>query len=304
MDYRFLTADVFADRPFGGNPLAVLPDGRGLGDTQMQAIAKEFNLSETVFVLPPSDPAHTRRLRIFTPEIEMPFAGHPTVGAAYVLAEIGEIPLAGAETSIVFEEGVGSVPVTIRAEAGRPVSCELSTAVMPTFGPPPPSAADVAAILSLERGDIIDQPPIHAVSCGVPYLFVVVAGIDAVRRAHLRRDAWDALLANSWAPSVFVFSFETDSSDADVHARMFAPGAGVEEDPATGSAAAALAGYLGADDPLQDGTLRWVVEQGYEMGRPSRLEVEADKQDGAITAVRVAGCSVMVSQGTITVPED
>src|SRR5215218_8695825 len=125
MRYRFLTADVFTDRPFGGNPLAVFPDGQGLSDDTMQRVARELSLSETVFVLPPDDPGHTRRLRIFTPAVELPFAGHPTVGTAIALAAIGEIPLIGDETRIVFEEGVGPVPVTIRAEGGAPVFAQL-----------------------------------------------------------------------------------------------------------------------------------------------------------------------------------
>lgn len=302
MDYRFHTADVFTERAFGGNPLAVLPDARGLSGEQMQAIAREFNLSETVFVLPPEDPAHTRRIRIFTPAVEMPFAGHPTLGTAHVLAAIGEIPLAGAETEIVFEEGAGPVPVTIAADGERPVHCCLTAPQLPQFGPPPPPAADLAAVLGLEPGDIDAHPAAQAVSCGVPYLFVPLYGLDAVRRAALNRIAWQAVLAEFWASSVLLFSFETVAPEANVHARMFAPGYGVEEDPATGSAAAALAGCLGASDPLEDGTLRWIIEQGFEIARPSRLEAEVDKHGGAITAVRVGGATVMITEGTISVP--
>ncbi len=300
--YPFVTADVFTDRVFGGNPLAVFPEARGLDAARMQRIAREFNLSETVFVLPPEDPRHTRRLRIFTPNTELPFAGHPTVGTAHVLTAVGAVPLTGPVTEIVFEEGVGPVPVTVRSRDGAPVFASLSAAQAPEFGPSPPPAAQVAAMLSLTPADLVSDLPPAAVSCGVPFLFVAVRSRAAVAGARLRRDLWEATLAGSWAPSVFVFAFETESAEADVHARMFAPALGVEEDPATGAAAVALAGLLGSHDPAADATLRWVVEQGVEMGRPSRLEVEADKAAGAVVATRVGGQTVLVSRGEMEVP--
>ena len=303
MKYRFLTADVFTDRVFGGNPLAVFPEAQGLDGETMQRIARETNLSETVFVLPPEDPAHTRRLRIFTPTAELPFAGHPTVGSAFVLAATGEIALSGAETGIVFEEGVGPVPVTIRAEDGRPVFSQLSVAKLPEFGSEAPSAEDVAAMLSLDPGDVLsgkDHP--QMVSCGVPFLYAPLKDRAAVARAKIRRDIWERVLAESWAPWIYLFSYETEQPGNDLHARMFAPVSGLEEDPATGAAAAAFAGYLASRDPTTDGSLRWLVEQGFEMGRPSLIHVEADKAGGAITAVRVGGQSVLVSEGTMTLP--
>ncbi len=302
MHYRFLTADVFTSVRFGGNPLAVFPDARGLGDLQMQQIAQEFNLSETVFVLPPVEPAHTRRLRIFTPARELPFAGHPTVGAAFVLAAIGEIALSGKHTSIVFEEGVGPVPVTLAAQDGQPVSATLTTAVPPTFGPPPPRNAALAALLGLHEDDLVtgDYAP-QAVSCGVPFLFVPVRGRAALASIRLNRERWEQVLAIWWANQVYVLAFEPELPGSHLRARMFAPAMGIIEDPATGSAAAALAGYLGARDAMQTGTLRWVVEQGFEMGRPSTLTVEADKVEGVITAVRVGGAAVLVSEGVMTV---
>src|ERR687895_508855 len=154
MKYRYYTADVFTDRPFGGNQLAVFPDARGIDSARMQEIAREFNLSETTFVLPPDDTRHTRRVRIFTPGAEIPFAGHPTVGTAHVLAAIGDIPLTGETTRIVFEEGVGPVPVTVRSNGRQPVFAQLSVAKLPEVGPSPPSAARLAAMLSLEVGDL------------------------------------------------------------------------------------------------------------------------------------------------------
>lgn len=300
--YRFATADVFTDTPFGGNQLAVLPDARGLSADQMQAIAREFNYSESVFVLPPDDPAHTRRLRIFTPAAELPFAGHPTIGAALVLAHLGEIALSGAETHIVLEEGVGPVRVIIRTLNGVPAFAQLSVAKLPETGPPPPSRSVLAGILSLEPSDLLGGPtPPQAVSCGLPFLLVPLRDREAVGRARVRLDRFDETLARYWAPNVMVFSRDAAAPGVDVHARVFVPELAVPEDPATGSCAAALGGYLAARESYAEGTRRWVIEQGIEMGRPSLLEVEVDKAGGQITAVRVGGASVMMSQGELVV---
>ena len=255
----FYTADVFTGEMFGGNQLAVFPTAGGLDTPLMQAIARELNLPETVFVFPPDDPARTTRLRIFTPRTELPFAGHPTLGAAFVLASIGEVALDGSSTSVVFEEGVGPISVTIRAEGGRPTYCTLTVARLPEFGPPPPPVDEIAAVLSLHPDDI-------------------------------RVDGF------------YPFAEATGRRGADIRARMFAPELGIAEDPATGAAAAALAGYLAATLPPGNGTLRWIVDQGIEMGRPSRLHVECDRDGERIMAVRVGGSAVMVAEGTLAVP--
>ena len=299
--YRFITADVFTDRPFGGNQLAVLPDARGLNDEQMFALAREFNFSESTFVFPPEH-GGTRKLRIWTPGGEVPFAGHPTVGSAHVLAAIGEIPLVGAETRIVFEEKVGPVPVTIRARDGVPVFAQLSVAKLPEVGPPVPTRKTLADILSLEEKDLLGGhfAP-QAVSCGLPFLFVPLKDRDAVKRSRVRVDQWERTLGNAWASMIMVFSRDPEREGSDIRARMYAPGISVPEDPATGSACAALGGYLAARDTRPSGTLRWVVEQGFEMGRPSIIEIEVDKAEGAVTAVRVGGASVVMSEGEISV---
>ena len=302
MGYRYITADVFTDRVFSGNQLAVFPDARGLDDNLMQQIAREFNLSETVFVLPPDDPAYTRRLRIFTPAAEIPFAGHPTIGTAYVLAACGEISLSGEKTAIVFEEKVGPVPVTIRSRNGKPEFAQLTVAKLPEFGPEPPPPAELAAMLSLGPENLSRALKPAMVSCGVPFLFVPLRDRAAVRRAQLRLDRWEALLSGAWAEMVLLFCMGGERPGSDLHARMFAPSMGIAEDPATGAAAAALAGFLAAAHEQADTSLGWVIEQGFEMGRPSILEVEADKQDGRITAVRVGGAAVAVCEGTLRLP--
>ncbi len=339
--HRYFTLDVFTTRRFGGNPLAVFPFAHHIPDRYLQPIAREFNYSETVFLYPPQDPAHTRRARIFTPSDELPFAGHPTVGAAHLLAAMGEVELTGDETRIVLEEGVGAVPVLIRASGGAPVFAQLTAAMAPEVGPPPPAADVLAHMLSLDTSDIVtaatpaapaaassdapwalasDAPRAvasdapgpasgdgpEAVSCGLPFLFVPVRSRDAVRRARVRMEPWEQVLARYWAPQIMVFwranGTHTDGTHTprELHARVFVPGLSVPEDPATGSAATALGGYLAAREPARDGTLRWVLRQGEDMGRPSTIEIEAEKRDGRTTAIRCGGSSVIVCEGTIS----
>jgi trans-2,3-dihydro-3-hydroxyanthranilate isomerase len=288
---RFVTADVFTSTPFAGNPLAVFPDARGLTTTQMLTLAREFNLSETVFVLPPRDPRHTRQVRIFTPAREMPFAGHPTIGTAIVLAAAGYVSSAeDGELSIVLEEGIGPVQVTVRMENNIPVFGQLTVRKLPEAGPSPLDRATIASMLSLAPGDIVaGADAIETVSCGLPFLFVPAVDRAAVDRARP--------VGNLHGQEVFLFAH----NGADVHARMFAPELGVVEDPATGSAVAALGGYLASRDPRPSGTLRWTVAQGVVMGRPSRLELEVDREAGTICAVRVGGGAVLISEGLVRV---
>ena len=301
--YRFFTADVFTNRIFGGNPLAVLPHASGLTTEQMQSIAREFNFSETVFVLPAQKASSARRLRIFTPGGELPFAGHPTIGTAFVLASTGELKVEGDETRILLEEGVGAVPVLIRSERGVPVFAQLTAPRLPEVGPAPPPPAALAEVLGIEAGEILDgRYAPEAVSCGVPFLFIPVRNRQVLRRAAVRLESWRKILASFWAPQVFVFSFDPEGAGSHLRARMFAPQLGLVEDPATGAAAVALAGYMAAREPLASGSLGWVIEQGFEMGRPSILAIEADKEAGRIAAVRVGGASVLASEGTIAVP--
>lgn len=297
---RFFTADVFTERMFGGNQLAVFPEANGLDTRVMQSIAREFNLSETVFVFPPADPGHTRRLRIFTPSAELPFAGHPTVGAAFVLASIGAVPLGAAGASIVFEEGVGPVPVSVRIQDGRPGYCELTVARLPEEGPSPPPIEEIASALSLRPDDLrTDESPPRGFSCGVPYLFVPVRDVATLGRARINLPAWERSFSSWWSSCLFPFSQADGRDGVDLRARMFAPAFGVPEDPATGSAAAALAGFLARSAGPGSGTLRWVVEQGVEMGRPSRLHISCDREGARISGVRVGGSSVLVSEGRL-----
>jgi trans-2,3-dihydro-3-hydroxyanthranilate isomerase len=295
MRYEFITADVFTARRFGGNQLAVFPDAAGLEDATMQRIAREFNLSETVFAFPPENPHHTRRLRIFTPASEIPFAGHPTVGTAYVLATTGAIALSDDRTHIVFEENAGPVPVTIFAQDGIATGAQLTAPRAPEYAPAPEAAA-IAAALGLDAGDLMagEYGP-QVASAGTPFLIVPLRDLGALARARVVSGAWDALDC-AGCTGVFMLVFEGEPGAVRLRARMYAPAFGVPEDPATGSACAALGGYLGVR-AQQDGTLRWTVEQGVEMGRPSLLEVEADVYGGVVERTRVGGRAVLVSEG-------
>ncbi len=254
--------------------------------------------------MPPSDSANTAHVRIFTPGGELPFAGHPTVGTAHVLATTGRVQLSEPQTNIVLEEGVGPVPVTIFSENGRPVFIQLAAAKLPEVGPPPPDVATLSQMLSLSPDDLLGGAfAPETVSCGVPYLLIPLRNRDAVARTRLNLGVWETALRGYVTSNVFVFALDGERDGSDVRARMFAPGIGIAEDPATGSAAVTLGGYLANRDARADGTLRWVVEQGFEMGRPSILQVEADKVDGAVTATRVGGASVIMSEGRMRLPE-
>lgn len=297
--------DVFTDRAFGGNPLAVFANGRGLGAETMQAIAKEFNLSETTFVLPPDDPRHDWRVRIFTPDRELPMAGHPTVGTTFVLAREHMIPRADGgegETNIVLEEGVGPVPVRVLFESGEPVFAEM-TQPLPRFGPRLSDRRAAAAMLSLEEGDLDAELPLEVVSCGVPFLFVPLRSLDAARRARPRADLIEAAATGGVPPEVFVFTREVEGASSTVHSRMFAPGLGITEDPATGGASGPLGCYLVRHGLVRcDPAAEIVSEQGLEMGRPSFIRIRIERDGGGdITAVRVGGRCHFMGEGFVEI---
>jgi trans-2,3-dihydro-3-hydroxyanthranilate isomerase len=294
MPLRYTTLDVFTDRPFGGNPLAVFCDPPELTTERMQAIAREFNLSETVFIVPPRDARALRRLRIFTPMREMQFAGHPTIGAVHTLVDNG---IAGERTEFVLELEVGLVPIKVMRHEGAAPFLQLTTARVPETRGTSPSHAELAAMLGLDENDVIDDA--QAWSCGTPFLFVPVRDRAALARARPDSAAWSKALSGAWTADAFVFCRDPQRPGSQLRARMFAPELGMVEDPATGSAAAAFAGYLIAREPARTGTHKWVIEQGFEMGRPSILHVEADTSEGNVLSVRVGGTAVKMSEGRL-----
>jgi trans-2,3-dihydro-3-hydroxyanthranilate isomerase len=297
MSHGFVMADVFTETAFGGNQLAVFPDARGLSDRAMQALAREFNFAETNFVLPPRNPRHTRRVRIFTPRTELPFAGHPTVGTAAVLSSRGLIETPGSTAAVVFEEGVGPVTVQIR-RGGAAVFTRLVLEKEVESPMTLPARNTAAATLSLPEEAVLEA---WFASVGVPFCFIHLANKKAVDRAALDRTAWAASFAQAWAPSLFFFAGEL-APGSRLYARMFAPAYGIEEDPATGAASAALAGYLSDRSPIRDGTLIWQINQGVAMGRPSLIEASAERSHGWTIKVKVGGSSVLVGEGSMTVP--
>jgi trans-2,3-dihydro-3-hydroxyanthranilate isomerase len=282
--HRFVIADVFTDQPFSGNQLAVFPDAQGLSDRAMQAIAREFNFPETTFVLPPW------RVRIFTPKAELPFAGHPTVGTAAVLTRVRKLDL---PTTLILEEGIGPVPVEV-AMRGAHLHAQF-TIEKPVETPAQrPERSAVAAALSLPEAAVLEA---WFASGGVRFCFARLADKAAVDRAQLDRAAWAKHFREAWSSQIYFFT-----GDVDVYARMFAPAYGIEEDAATGSAAVALAGVLAARRSQGEGIFTWRIEQGVAMGRPSRLEASAEKQEGRVVRVKVGGTTVVSAEGTMNVP--
>jgi trans-2,3-dihydro-3-hydroxyanthranilate isomerase len=293
MDFAYyVLLDVFSDRPFAGNQLAVFPDGSMVSSESMQKYARELNLAETVFVLPPEDSVNHFKFRIFTPLAELPFAGHPTVGTACALAELGLVKMTSGEASISVEEGVGPVPVLIRKSRDL-FAAQFSVPRLPESKPGVPGVEAVARMLSLETHEVEEA---SAFSCGVPFLFVPVKNRGALSRVRLNTLVWEQETTNAWAREVYAFAREGNQ----IFARMFAPRLGISEDPATGAAAAALAGVL-ARDESKDAALSWSISQGVEMGRPSVISLEADVKDGRISAVRVGGKSVFVGEGKMRI---
>jgi trans-2,3-dihydro-3-hydroxyanthranilate isomerase len=297
--YRYLHCDVFTDEAFGGNPLAVLPDAQGISDRRMQQIAREFNFSETSFVLP-AETGHTRRVRIFTPSVEVPFAGHPNVGTAFVLAATGELGPLQEPIHVTFEERAGLVPITVERRSDGTIACELRAPERLSLGPEVP-VAELAGAVSLQPEDVVTR--VHAprvFSVGLPFLFAELTGREALARARSDSSALDAIVARGVTPDIHVYARSADGFD--LRTRMFAPRDVVPEDPATGSANAALAAALAHFDAKPDGRFRWRIAQGVEMGRPSVLEASAEKRNGEVVAARIGGASVLVAEGWIEVP--
>lgn len=293
MGYDFVLVDVFTDRPFGGNQLAVFPDAEGIPEDTMRRLAREFNFSEITFVLPPRDPAHTCQVRIFTPEQELPFAGHPTVGTAAVLASLGRRP---GERGFVFEEGVGPVTVTVE---GPTIRLHLHTPEYASAAATPPVPA-LAGALALPADAVVES---WYAGVGVRFCFVRLADRELVDRARLDRTAWEVGVADNWSPHLCVFAGDFRDG-ARLYVRMFAPAMGIDEDPATGAAFAALVASLAQRAPGRDGVYRLQVDQGVAMGRPSVLEGTATKENGRLTEVTVGGRAVIVGAGSMTLPDE
>ena len=301
---RFYQADVFTDVPFGGNPVAVVPDASGLTDQELQQIAREMNLSETVFILPSTELNAIAKIRIFTPTKEIPFAGHPVIGAFYVLGQLGRLPLQGPITRVFHECNIGIFPVDVHSHRGEILRVvmtqpkpEFLTAIEATE-----ELYELANALGMDKAVLKGaRSPVQVVSTGLPVMIVPVRTLTAVRSIMPQAAAITEVCDRYGANGIMVFTTVTVEPFATVHTRMFAPPIGVLEDPATGSASGALGAYLVHHGVVDVGpTTEIIAEQGYELDRPARIVIQVESDDDAIQEVKVGGQVVLVMQGEIT----
>jgi trans-2,3-dihydro-3-hydroxyanthranilate isomerase len=293
--YSYVTLDVFTTQRFGGNQLAVILDARGLSDAHMQAITKEFNFSETTFVLPPKNPANTAHVRIFTPGGELPFAGHPTVGTAFALAALNKVPLATA--TVIFEEGVGDVPVAIERTRGQISRTVLTSPRNPIEETLDATPQTMCSVLGLAHSALHETLSVKALHTGNTTIAIPLKARANLAECVLDATQWKKLSAATREHQYYPCVIDTTTRTA--HVRMFVPGHGVIEDAATGSAAASFAGYLAKYIEAEDGIHAWTIHQGVEMGRPSEIALSFERVGGTARNVRVGGSSVLVMQGTL-----
>lgn len=301
---KFHQADVFTDEPFGGNPVAILPDAQGLADEELQKIAREMNLSETVFVVPPTDPKASAKVRIFTPAQEIPFAGHPILGTFYVLGKLKRLPLTEPITSLFYECNIGVFPIELHVHKGQILRVVMTQPKPEFLGKvdSPDSLLEIAKALGMDKRAIADARfPIEVVSTGLPVIIVPVRTLTAVRSIVPNPTAITELCRRHGANGIMVFTTVTVDEFSTVHTRMFASPIGILEDPATGSASGALGAYLVHNGVVEVAiTTEIIAEQGYEMDRPSRIIIQVESDDDMIQEVKVGGEVVMVIEGTIT----
>ena len=295
MRYPFHIVDVFSPTPFGGNQLAVLPDATGISAESMQKLAREFNFGETAFVLP-KGLANTYRLRIFTPRTELDFAGHPSVGTACALV-MQQHPRPGGPVRLTLEENVGPVTVDVTHRDGQFHGTLILSGKLETPGGAP-SAAELAAVLSIEPARVAQ---VFFAGVGVPFCFAQLDSDASVDQAVLDRAAWTRALSRAWGPHLFFFAGDLRDGGR-LHARMCAPALGIEEDPATGAACAALVGAVASGDASGGTVYRLSIRQGVAMGRRSEIEAQAHRRDGGVSSVSVGGATTYVASGEIEVP--
>ncbi len=304
--YHFIQADVFTEFVFGGNPVAVFPEADGLSDDEMQQIAREMNLSETAFVTQPTATTADVRVRFFTPSTELPFAGHPTLGTHVVLANLGRYEISGPVTRIFQQVGVGVLPVDLITDGNGKTDRAVMTQDEARHGEILADKTRIAAALGLDPADIHPELPAQVFSTGLPGLIVPLASLAAIQRVTLNVGLFNEVCRSMSVTDAEVFTLETLDKAHHVHVRNFGPLVGIYEDPATGSMAGALGAYLLANHVFpfehESSTTHMVMEQGYEMGRPSLIEVEVDVTQGAITQVRVGGQVVILIEGELTLP--
>ena len=301
MQLIFHKLDVFTSTPYAGNPLAVVLDAQELDGKRMQQIASEFNLSETIFVLPPENPVHTAKVRIFTRFEELPFAGHPTVGAAILLAQqkFGEAEREE-DAIVVLEEGIGAVRVGVRLRPNEAAFAEFDAAKVPKQVGDPAPTDRLAAALGLAPNEIgFENHKPTRYSAGLAFTFVPVQGLEAMEQIEVKMQHWQEAFGDDGPKAAFVYCRQTVHRRSTFHARTFVPSLLGAEDAATGSAAAAFAGVIARFDDPRDGIHNGLIEQGYEMGRPAEISLELELEAGKLHAVRIGGHAVQVMQGRL-----
>lgn len=294
--YHYRLIDVFTDKPFSGNPLAVFTDARGLDTDRMQRIARELNHAETSFVFPPFDDAHDFSVRIFSPTAELPTTGHPTIGTAFALNYEAKESIPAPPQRMVFEEVSGPVSVSLSS----PVTTTRQE--LPRFGAQFPEPNTAAAVLSLSSRDLIAGAPVQAVASRLPYLMVPVSSLEALERIQLRRDIWERTVRQFEAPHLCAFTLEARDETSTATMRTFAPALGIIEAPASESACGPLVAYLMEHKLVPSHREQsFILDQGASIGRPSVLHVTAEQVDGALTRLRIGGQCVVVGEGTLFV---
>lgn len=305
MKYNYYIADVFTKQIFSGAQIAVFPNAEGLSQQQMQLVARELNLSETVFVFHPDKQTTSRVMRIFSPLSEIDFAGHPIIATAFVLAHCGDIQLTDAITPMVFEQNTGPVNINITAENGQPSFVQFTRKVTSIIDRFTPSDEELASFLGIQQSELDHKKyATRLVSCGVPYLIVPVWRYESVRAAKFNYAAWSQSTApQTAAQEILLFSPKTPYADADFNARLLGPRIGMHEDPPVGSAMPAFASYLCSFEFMQKGTYTFAVDRGDERNRRSVLNLEMDNKGSDTLTIRVGGAAVMVAEGVMNIPD-
>ena len=305
MKYNYYIADVFTTQLFNGAQIAVFPNADGLSDEQMRLLARELNLTETVFVFHPESGSTKRKMRIFSPLGEIDFAGHPIIATAYVLGSCGDIDLTEALTHVVFEQNVGPIDVNITAEQGEPVFVQFSRKISSIVDRFAPTDEELASFLSIKQSELDHKKySPRLVSCGVPYLIVPVWSYESVRKAKFNYSAWSQSTApQTAAQEILLFAPKTPFVDSDFNARLLGPRIGMHEDPPIGSAMPAFASYLCSFEHTRKGTHTFAVDRGDAHSRRSVLNLEMDHKDMGLLTLRVGGAAVMFAQGTVNLPE-
>ena len=305
MNYTYYIADVFTRQIFNGAQIAVFPNAEGLSDEHMRLLARELNLTETVFVFHSDNDSSTHKMRIFSPLGEIDFAGHPIIATAYVLGSCGDIKLTEAVTHLVFEQNVGAIDVNISANQGKPYFVQFSRKISSIVDRFAPTDEELASFLSIKQSELDHKKySPRLVSCGVPYLIVPVWSYESVRHAKFNYSAWSQSIApQTAAQEILLFAPKTPFVDSDFNARLLGPRIGIHEDPPIGSAMPAFASYLCSFEHTRKGTHTFAVDRGDAHMRRSVINLEMDHKGQEQSTLRVGGEAVMFAQGTIFLPD-